>query len=266
MASHPYCKLDVLVRQVSRQASARPTTPSSGYDQPSTAGVSYSTQEAFLQRLPNRATPSTGRAASPMAAMAARNPPVPQEEQLGVPSRNPLPLSASQEAQVREVFYTRVRKQCGNEIKGEPSRAERIFALRLPPSIDRPTDSARESFNANPDSPPSLRRMRPRTNLYRLLRLPDRTPRHERVHEAARVAGRARRARVEWFSMRMERQHEREKKAKVAAAQEEFMREWWGLPEHVRLSRQKEMENRGEQLHGQQTIQKDHKPDEKTRR
>jgi len=37
-----------------------------------------------------------------------------------VPSRNPIPLSASQEAQVRDVFYARVRSRCTDEIKGEP--------------------------------------------------------------------------------------------------------------------------------------------------
>ena len=57
-------------------------------------------------------------------------------------------------------------------------------------------------------------------------------------------------AREEWFSLRLQRQREREQKSKVAAAQEEFMREWWGLPEHVRLSRQKEMEQKGERVHG----------------
>lgn len=36
-----------------------------------------------------------------------------------MPSRNPLPLSASQEAQVREVFNARVRSHCADEIKGE---------------------------------------------------------------------------------------------------------------------------------------------------
>ncbi|KAH8906000.1 hypothetical protein BR93DRAFT_928590, partial [Coniochaeta sp. PMI_546] len=35
-----------------------------------------------------------------------------------MPSRNPLPLSASQEAQVRDIFYARVRSHCGPEIKG----------------------------------------------------------------------------------------------------------------------------------------------------
>lgn len=55
-------------------------------------------------------------------------------------------------------------------------------------------------------------------------------------------------AREEWFALRMERQRQRERKAKMAVAQEEFMREWWGLPEEVRLSRQKEMEKRGETI------------------
>lgn len=51
-------------------------------------------------------------------------------------------------------------------------------------------------------------------------------------------------AREEWFAMRIQRQRDREHKSQVAAAQEEFMREWWGLPEDVRLSRQKDMDER----------------------
>ena len=31
---------------------------------------------------------------------------------------NPLPLSASQEAQVRDIYYKRVRSRCADEIKG----------------------------------------------------------------------------------------------------------------------------------------------------
>ena len=34
--------------------------------------------------------------------------------------RNPLPLSASQEAQVRDIYYKKVRSQCADEIKGTP--------------------------------------------------------------------------------------------------------------------------------------------------
>lgn len=33
--------------------------------------------------------------------------------------RNPLPLSASQEAQVRDIYYKKVRSQCADEIKGK---------------------------------------------------------------------------------------------------------------------------------------------------
>lgn len=35
-----------------------------------------------------------------------------------LPSSNPIPLSATQEAAVRDVFYARVRQRCSDEIKG----------------------------------------------------------------------------------------------------------------------------------------------------
>jgi COX assembly protein 1 len=38
---------------------------------------------------------------------------------LPMPSRNPLPLSAAQESQVRELYHARVRGYCAKEIKGE---------------------------------------------------------------------------------------------------------------------------------------------------
>jgi COX assembly protein 1 len=65
-----------------------------------------------------------------MAAMAVQNPPVP-EEKLGVPSRNPLPLSASQEAQVRDIFYQKVRKECADEIKGTSPTTTSITLPKL---------------------------------------------------------------------------------------------------------------------------------------
>jgi len=67
-----------------------------------------------------------------MAAMAAQPPPAgrPAETQLGVPSRNPLPLSASQEAQVRDIYYARVRKACSPEIKGTLSSRTRNASHR----------------------------------------------------------------------------------------------------------------------------------------
>ena len=42
-------------------------------------------------------------------------------EPLPLPSRNPLPLSAAQEAQVRDLYHKRVRGQCANEIRGDDS-------------------------------------------------------------------------------------------------------------------------------------------------
>ena len=42
----------------------------------------------------------------------------PRSERIPLPSRNPLPLSATQEAQVKELYYKRVRGYCANEIRG----------------------------------------------------------------------------------------------------------------------------------------------------
>lgn len=43
-----------------------------------------------------------------------------QSNRVPLPSRNPLPLSSAQEAQVRELYYKRVRNLCANEIRGTP--------------------------------------------------------------------------------------------------------------------------------------------------
>ena len=43
-----------------------------------------------------------------------------------MPSMNPIPLSASQEAQVRDIYYQRVRRKCADEIKGK-------FLFTFPP-------------------------------------------------------------------------------------------------------------------------------------
>ncbi|KAG5663516.1 hypothetical protein KAF25_001452 [Fusarium avenaceum] len=147
-----------------------------------------------------------------MAAMAAKNPQVPAEK-LGVPSRNPLPLSASQEAQVRDIFYQKVRKECADEIKAFAACAlNRTFTVSFACRAEHRVMNSCMKLHAT-----------------------------QSAHDEARE---------EWFALRIERQREREAKARVAHAQEDFMREWWGLPEHVRLSRQKEMEQRGERIHG----------------
>ena len=43
---------------------------------------------------------------------------VPNSGASPVPSRNPIPLSASQEAAVTEMYYKRVRNLCTDEIRG----------------------------------------------------------------------------------------------------------------------------------------------------
>lgn len=51
-------------------------------------------------------------------------------------------------------------------------------------------------------------------------------------------------SREEWFAQRLERQRAREEKTKVAAAQKEFLREWWGLPESEQQEKKKQLEER----------------------
>ena len=49
-------------------------------------------------------------------------------------------------------------------------------------------------------------------------------------------------AREEWFATRLQRLKERERKAKRAAEQEAFFREWWGLPQKERGEIEKKLE------------------------
>ena len=49
-------------------------------------------------------------------------------------------------------------------------------------------------------------------------------------------------AREEWFAGRIERQREKERKARRKIEQEKFLREWWGLPEKDKEEARKEME------------------------
>ncbi|ODA79209.1 hypothetical protein RJ55_04802 [Drechmeria coniospora] len=133
--------------------------------------------------------------------------PAAPEKPLGVPSPNPLPLSASQESQVRDIFYARVRSRCADEIKAFAACAlGRTFTVSF---------ACREP--------------------HRVMNSCMKLHATQEEHDAARV---------EWFGMRMERKKKREHAAKVAAAQEEFLREWWGLPEEVRRKRQDEIQKR----------------------
>lgn len=127
-----------------------------------------------------------------MAAMAAQRPPS-EEENLPVPSRNPLPLSASQEAQVREIFNGRVRGYCSDEIKAFAECARgRTFSVAWKCrtlSLAMNNCMAAHATQAEYD-----------------------------------------RSREEWFGKRMERFKEKERKERRKVEQEQFHRDWWGMP------------------------------------
>ena len=60
------------------------------------------------------------------------------------------------------------------------------------------------------------------------------------------------RAREEWFAARMERARERERKERRKLEQEQFHREWWGLParDPEQVARDEEKLRRAERVGG----------------
>ncbi|KAI2641047.1 cytochrome c oxidase biogenesis protein Cmc1 like-domain-containing protein [Xylaria nigripes] len=116
-----------------------------------------------------------------------------EPKRLSMPSRNPLPLSATQEAQVREIFNGRVRTHCAPEIKAFADCARnRTFSVAFAcHALSRAMNSCMQE-HATPEE--------------------------------------LDRAREDWFAARMERHRERERKERRKMEQERFHREWWGLP------------------------------------
>ncbi|EMC98665.1 hypothetical protein BAUCODRAFT_145711 [Baudoinia panamericana UAMH 10762] len=107
-----------------------------------------------------------------------------------LPSRNPLPLSASQEAQVRELYYKRVRNKCADEV--------RDFAACCTHRTFTATIMCRKQQKAM------------NTCMMQF------ATRNEQ--DAARE---------EWFATMDKRREEREKKAEKLKKDEKFWREWW---------------------------------------
>jgi hypothetical protein len=66
-----------------------------------------------------------------IAAMAPLPSAEPAEpiERLPMPSKNPLPLSAGQETQVRDLYFARVRALCAAEIKGSSPPFQWLFPI-----------------------------------------------------------------------------------------------------------------------------------------
>ncbi|CAK7212058.1 hypothetical protein SBRCBS47491_001338 [Sporothrix bragantina] len=128
----------------------------------------------------------------PMARPPTSLPPTARAPGLPMPSHNPLPLSASQEAQVRDLYYERVRKQCHAEIKAFADCAlGRTFSVVFKCRDKNNEMNACLKSHATP------------------LALDE--------------------AREEWFARRAERAAERAQKAARKAEQEKLLREWWGL-------------------------------------
>ncbi|TLD13202.1 uncharacterized protein PgNI_04239 [Pyricularia grisea] len=142
-----------------------------------------------------------------MATNSPTGPDVPvvsnQRQTAAVPSRNPLPLSASQEAQVREVYYKRVRALCAPEIK---------VWIRLLNKTAFADCAIGRTFSI----PFACRAQHRAMNNCMKMQAT------EENHDLARE---------EWFASRMERQKEKEAKARRKLEQERFHREWWGLPD-----------------------------------
>ncbi|SLM37941.1 Cytochrome c oxidase biogenesis protein Cmc1-like [Lasallia pustulata] len=110
-----------------------------------------------------------------------------------LPSRNPLPLSAAQEGQVRDLYYKRVRGKCANEIR----------------------DFASCAMNRTISATWACRSERLAMNSCMVLHAT------QQEQDAARE---------EWFATIDVRARQRAEKEKKRKEQEKFHREWWGLP------------------------------------
>ena len=136
---------------------------------------------------------------------------------LPMPSRNPLPLSSGQEAQVRELYHARVRGYCAAEIKCSCiltliSVPEAFLIRELPVFAEC---ALGRTFSAPFKCRPQNRAMN--------------TCMIAHATQAEQDA-----AREEWFATRLKRQREREAKELRKKEQEKFHREWWGLPQEDR--------------------------------
>ncbi|WPB03979.1 uncharacterized protein RHO25_008623 [Cercospora beticola] len=121
---------------------------------------------------------------NPPTSSSTRKPIVPN------PSRSPLPLSASQESQVRELYHKRVRQKCADEV--------REFAACCTSRTFTATIMCRKEQKA----------MNNCMMLY--------------ATQAEQDA-----AREEWFATMDERRKEREVKEAKRKQDEKFWREWW---------------------------------------
>ena len=136
----------------------------------------------------------------------------PKPERVPLPSRNPLPLSSAQEAQVNDLYYKRVRAYCADEIRG--------LLLSSTTNLIPPTNTASPDFASC-----ATNRTISATWACRSQRLAMNGCMIAHASQEEQDA-----AREEWFATRDERIRQREEKEREKKKQEKFHREWWGLP------------------------------------
>lgn len=68
------------------------------------------------------------------------------------PTRKPIPLSASQESQVRELYYKRVRNKCADEVRGKtsPSQLTKHIHSTLTPFLKTSPPAAPTKLSPQP--------------------------------------------------------------------------------------------------------------------
>jgi COX assembly mitochondrial protein 1 len=145
-----------------------------------------------------------------------------------MPSRNPLPLSASQEAQVRDVYHARVRRLCDPEIKGMLPPSCTYLSVTNPTTLVLTylsTAFAQCAMGRTFSVAFACRDHQQAMN--GCMRRHATTAEHDAARE-------------EWFALRTERVKAREKKARRAEEQERFHREWWGLPDKDEEQRERD--------------------------
>ena len=139
-----------------------------------------------------------------------------------LPSRNPLPLSAAQEAQVKELYYKRVRGHCATEIRGDFMAISSAFRLITDPYlIEFATCATGRTFSATW----ACRQQRLGMNSCMM------------AHAGQKEEDLAR---EEYFATAEQRKTEREEKERKKAEAEKFFREWWDLDERERAARKSE--------------------------
>ena len=129
-----------------------------------------------------------------------------------LPSRNPLPLSSAQEAQVRELYYKRVRARCANEIRGTSNESFLPFEAAF---LIQRLDFASCATNRTISATWACRKQRLAMNSCM-------------VQYASRKEQDA--AREEWFATMDLRRLQMEENKRQKAEAEKFHKEWWDIP------------------------------------